>query len=251
MINKVLEIFLRYLIYYNGIIHLQAQRESEMTIYMYAKIPVLLYTIRLVEMIYFSLNFIFYYSLSASLRREIRTYLRGLLDGLFSAKKALVSGGAGGGQSKREARGGSATKKTLNGMDSPKRATRRSKQRLFSSHESSDNGADCIDCLDRLRSISPMHRPTLFFTETFSFKSREKASNAAAEEEEAAAANKSQRRRQRRSSEAARATATATTRPKRKRLFWKKRDATDEADKMLETANSSLEAKSDKNGAPF
>ena len=59
-----------YLIYYRNVL-------QERTIYVSARTPIILFIIRLVEMVYFSLNFFFYITLSPTLRREIKGYFSG------------------------------------------------------------------------------------------------------------------------------------------------------------------------------
>ena len=62
-----------YFIYYrHGLEHF--------TDYTAARAPILLYAIRLLEMVYFSLNFFFFMALSRSLRRELRLRLSRTLE---------------------------------------------------------------------------------------------------------------------------------------------------------------------------
>lgn len=76
-----------YLIYYKGLL-LVKQPEST---HRNGLLPILLYCIRLLEMVYFSLNFLFYITLSASLRREIKNYLSNVINNFFSANKSLLT----------------------------------------------------------------------------------------------------------------------------------------------------------------
>ncbi len=69
-----------YLIYHCNI--LNKMRDDVTSVYLTARIPIILYIIRLLEMAYFSLNFFFYITLSPSLRKEIKTY---------SSREALAS----------------------------------------------------------------------------------------------------------------------------------------------------------------
>ena len=67
-----------YLIYYVSI--LDNSRDvnpwSTGSVHYYrARMPIIIYIIRLIEIIYFSLNFFFYITLSSTLRKEIKTYL--------------------------------------------------------------------------------------------------------------------------------------------------------------------------------
>lgn len=59
-----------YLIYYRNIL-----KDLKDHIFIIGLSPIYLFSIRLIEMIYFSLNFFFYITLSPSLRREIKTYI--------------------------------------------------------------------------------------------------------------------------------------------------------------------------------
>ena len=59
-----------YLIYYRNIL-----QELNYYYYFTARTPIILFILRLVEMLYFSLNFFFYISLSPTLRKEIKDYL--------------------------------------------------------------------------------------------------------------------------------------------------------------------------------
>ena len=62
-----------YLIYYRNIF--KDMYDDLKSIYLNARSPMLLYIIRLLEMCYFSLNFVFYITLSPSLRKELRKNL--------------------------------------------------------------------------------------------------------------------------------------------------------------------------------
>lgn len=78
-----------YLIYYRNI--LQSTDSYDWT-YMAARTPIILYILRLVEIVYFSLNFFFYITLSPTLRREINSYIRSYkLMGLFKRNNTSSS----------------------------------------------------------------------------------------------------------------------------------------------------------------
>ena len=70
-----------YLIYYRLLLtHIN-------DIYIAARFPILIYILRLIEMLYFSMNFIFYITLSPSLRKELRLSPVKLLRKLFFNKR--------------------------------------------------------------------------------------------------------------------------------------------------------------------
>jgi len=60
-----------YLIYHCNVLKYKGELTN---VYLTARIPIILYIIRLLEMVYFSLNFFFYITLSPSLRKEIKSY---------------------------------------------------------------------------------------------------------------------------------------------------------------------------------
>lgn len=61
-----------YLVYYKNIL-------GQSDPFLIGLSPVFFFSIRLIEMIYFSLNFFFYITLSPSLRREIKAYISKVL----------------------------------------------------------------------------------------------------------------------------------------------------------------------------
>lgn len=89
-----------YLIYYQNILdnNLDEDPFSEGFIHYYrARMPIVIYIFRLLEIIYFSLNFFFYITLSPTLRREIKTHLssytffKRLFKASFSKDEKLAS----------------------------------------------------------------------------------------------------------------------------------------------------------------
>lgn len=162
-----------YLIYYRSVL----KNSNYDNVFVNGLWPIYLYTIRLIEMIYFSLNFFFYITLSPSLRREIKAYLSKTFSLSTSTRKPRTSlgiGGGGGGLSPGKNNGDEeltskrdALKKENNSITPlpspriickhlmPKSSVVGSKLRLHS-----NSSGEFIDYLGgKLRSISPLRRP--------------------------------------------------------------------------------------------
>jgi hypothetical protein len=164
---------LTYLIYYMNILS-----EKWMSVFLPSYTPAILMVIRLLEMVYFSLNFIFYITLSPSLRKEIRVYIRHLVKRLrtrnnYFKSSIMLTGNKNNNNNNYNSSPSLIVHNNFlgfnlnnHGNSSRSRSNNRNnkidlnnKKRMFSNNSS---GTDYIDYLDRLRSISPLHRPNVF-----------------------------------------------------------------------------------------
>jgi hypothetical protein len=83
---------LYYLLYYQGMVVLENDSGYYLSIYHAVRTPLFIFSIRMFEMFYFSLNFFFYISLSASLRREIKTYVMRVVSRVMALKRCFGIG---------------------------------------------------------------------------------------------------------------------------------------------------------------
>jgi hypothetical protein len=136
-----------YLIYYQSIL----KRDQADELFASATIPIYLYAMRLVEMVYYSLNFLFYITLSPSLRREIKSYQSGrvLLEVLcFRKKKQATQATNGGGRVAAAKSGGPSPTPNLPSPVEPTPV-----KRLCS-----NSSCEYVDYI--VRSVSPLKRPS-------------------------------------------------------------------------------------------
>lgn len=138
-------------------------------LFFYSSTPIFLYIIRLIEMVYFSLNFLFYITLSPSLRREIKTYtFKVILNHLLFIKQpntpqsptnhgVIINNFNN--KSKKEHNPSDKKDDSLTPLPSPinnhlKHNNDCAKKRLYS-----NSSGEFMEYLDKLRSISPLRRP--------------------------------------------------------------------------------------------
>jgi hypothetical protein len=156
-----------YLIYYQMIMKKSQYDQEEL--FFYSSTPIFLYIIRLIEMVYFSLNFLFYITLSPSLRREIKTYtFKVILSHLLFIKQpntpqsptnhgVIINNFNN--KSKKEHNPSDKKDDSLTPLPSPinnhlKHNNDGTKKRLYS-----NSSGEFMEYLDKLRSISPLRRP--------------------------------------------------------------------------------------------
>lgn len=138
-----------YLIYYRNIF--KDMYDDLKSLYLNARSPMLLYIIRLLEMCYFSLNFVFYITLSPSLRKELKKNLPKKIQFWTSAFTKCFS----------------MLSRKNNSADASDASKKKEKQNLYGEY------------LSKIRSISPVQRPNYLNTRPKKF--RKKFSNAESE----------------------------------------------------------------------
>lgn len=165
-----------YLIYYRSVL----KNSNYDTVFVNGLWPIYIYTIRLIEMVYFSLNFFFYITLSPSLRREIKSYVSKTFFFNSSTKKPRNSASTAAAlNSKTNLNGVEAASKqnldkkehnnSLTPLPSPSickhlmpKSSMGSKLRLHS-----NSSGEFIDYFGgKLRSISPLRRPNTLLKPT-------------------------------------------------------------------------------------
>lgn len=163
-----------YLIYYRNIL---STRDLDL-VFVPPRVLIFLYIMRLVEMVYFSLNFFFYITLSPSLRREIKNYPFETMikNFIFLKKSSAPSNNAAATSTAHHGRfagtkngGPGAVLQPLASKQSPTSHTKQAEFYLDANSTSSPNkqhmrlcsnsSCEYIEYIDRLRSISPLRRP--------------------------------------------------------------------------------------------